>query len=98
MLKNSEFTIGLFLRLELELRSQRNQAYSLRAFARDLDISPGFLSQLISGSRKSSPEKIDFLSRKLQLNGSRKMLFDKIAKLERILHVKLDVEAKELKR
>lgn len=44
-------TLSLFLNEILELRKQRNSRYSLRAFARDLGVSPGKLSEFLSGQR-----------------------------------------------
>lgn len=41
------------LKTEFQARHRRNLSYSLRAFARDLDISPGMLSRILSG--KSTP-------------------------------------------
>lgn len=41
------------LKTEFDSRHRRNQAYSLRAFARDLGLSPGMLSRVLSG--KSAP-------------------------------------------
>jgi uncharacterized protein (TIGR02147 family) len=43
------------LRNELELRAQNNPNYSLRAFARDLKISPSRLSEIFSGKQGLSP-------------------------------------------
>ncbi|MFV8259725.1 TIGR02147 family protein [Bdellovibrio bacteriovorus] len=58
--RNSEITGGnlslaLFLQESLDARKRKNARYSLRAFARDLGISPGRLSDFISGRR--SPGK-----------------------------------------
>ena len=36
-----------FISYELECRAKRNPNYSLRAFSRDLEVSPGFLSKLL---------------------------------------------------
>lgn len=44
-------SLALFLHEVLDLRKQRNARYSLRAFARDLGISPGRLSDFLSGRR-----------------------------------------------
>ncbi|MFK8139162.1 MAG: TIGR02147 family protein [Bdellovibrionales bacterium] len=41
-----------FLNAELERRITQNRSYSLRAFARDLRLSPGELSEIIRGKRK----------------------------------------------
>ena len=44
------------LQLELARRCQANPSYSLRAFARQLEIEPSSLSQIITGKRTLSPE------------------------------------------
>lgn len=40
-----------FIEAELIRRCQRNPRYSLRAFARSLEVSPSFLSRVLSGKR-----------------------------------------------
>nr|WP_295904343.1 TIGR02147 family protein [uncultured Bdellovibrio sp.] len=44
-------SLSLFLHEVLDSRKKRNSQYSLRAFARDLGISPGRLSDFLSGRR-----------------------------------------------
>src|SRR5688572_26470320 len=44
----------VLLKKELSLRCQRNPRYSVRAFARALAMSPGALSQILSGKRLPS--------------------------------------------
>lgn len=44
-------SLPLFLKSALEERQERNPHYSLRAFARDLGISPGACSDFLSGHR-----------------------------------------------
>lgn len=43
-----------YLSHELERRMQQNPNYSLRAFSRDLNLSPGELSEILRGKRKLS--------------------------------------------
>lgn len=50
---------------ELARRIQANPGYSLRAFARDLGVSHSYLSLVINGKRKLSPQKIALFSAKL---------------------------------
>lgn len=45
------------LKLEYENRCQKNKSYSLRAFARDLKISPSRLSEILSNKQGLSPKK-----------------------------------------
>lgn len=63
------------LALKLESRQLNNSGYSLRAFARDLDISPSMLSSIISGKRKISKNLALELSKKLKLEGEEKEKF-----------------------
>ncbi|MGE0617107.1 MAG: hypothetical protein AB7P04_15865 [Bacteriovoracia bacterium] len=42
------------LKAALAQRIQKNPAYSLRAFARDLGISPGHLCEVLSGKHRLS--------------------------------------------
>lgn len=39
-------------------KKQKNTSYSLRAFARDLKVSPGTLSKYLNGKREIGPDKI----------------------------------------
>lgn len=48
------FDLAHFLQMELLERQQKNRSYSLRSFARDIDISPAHLSQIISRQRTPS--------------------------------------------
>lgn len=45
------------LRDELVVRCERNAAYSARAFARDVGLSPSFLSQVLSGRKCLADER-----------------------------------------
>lgn len=56
------------LKIELEKRQKNNPAYSLRAFARFLEISPATLSQIISGKRGVSVKRLDAIVKKLGLS------------------------------
>lgn len=55
---------------ELERRLKANSRYSLRAFARDLDLSPGQLSELLSGKRTLTVKAGMKLARRLGLSAS----------------------------
>lgn len=56
------------LRDQFETRTQRNSNYSLRAFARDLEISPGALSNVLQLKKGLSEKKAQELSRRLGLS------------------------------
>lgn len=57
-----------YLRVELELRKRRNPQYSIRAFARDLNLSPSHLSEFLSGKAAISAKKATDLSLRLKLS------------------------------
>ncbi len=65
---NETLEFKTLLNSELSKRIQKNPSYSLRAFAKDLDINDSTLSKYISGKRKISPQKIIALGKKLGLN------------------------------
>lgn len=53
------------LKQELSRRMGQNQRYSLRAFSRDLEMTPGQLSRILNGSRNLSVQKARWTSEKL---------------------------------
>lgn len=54
-----------YLSYELEKRIQQNHNYSLRAFSRDLNLSPGELSEVLRGKRKLSVKSAQKISSSL---------------------------------
>jgi transcriptional regulator with XRE-family HTH domain len=54
-----------FLREEFVHRRLKNPAYSLRAFSRDLAISPTSLSQILNGRRAPSQKSLHAISKRL---------------------------------
>lgn len=56
-----------FLTQELSARKQRNESYSLRAFARDLDMSPSRLSEILSGVHGVSEKTADKIAVALKM-------------------------------
>ena len=56
-----------YLKNELIERLRRRPQYSLRAFARDLEISPSTLSEFLRGQTKISIQRINNLSKKIKL-------------------------------
>ncbi|MBX2987952.1 MAG: TIGR02147 family protein [Bdellovibrionaceae bacterium] len=65
------------LRDELKSRQKSNQAYSLRAFAQSLQLSPAQLSQIISGKRNVTPKVFDQIARRLNFSPfERRRLFE----------------------
>lgn len=56
-----------YLKLELDFRKRKNPLYSIRAFARDLNLSPSHLSEVLSGKAILSAKKVDELGKRLRL-------------------------------
>jgi transcriptional regulator with XRE-family HTH domain len=56
-------------------RQQRNPAYSLRAFARDLEISPTGISLILNKKRPLTLERAINWAEKLQMNEDEKAVF-----------------------
>lgn len=56
------------IKSELDRRQKVNPRYSLRAFARHLDISPAQLSQVLSGRRPLTPALANKISERLDLS------------------------------
>jgi uncharacterized protein (TIGR02147 family) len=78
-------TIQEAIRAELLRRRRRNPRYSLRSFARDLEISPGRLSEFINGKRAISEKWKPQLIRKLGLGQDIVKLADGLPKAGRLL-------------
>jgi len=58
----------LYLQDELGRRKHRRPHYSMRAFARDLHMSPAFLSEFLAGRHGLSRERTLWIAHKLQLS------------------------------
>ncbi len=71
-----------FLREELVARCGRNPIYSARAMARDLTVSPAFLSQIMSGTRALSEERAVDLADKIRWSVQKRRVFVKLVRLE----------------
>jgi uncharacterized protein (TIGR02147 family) len=61
---------GQFLRAVFFQRTQRNSHYSMRAFARDLDVSHSYLSQIFNDKRCLHPKRAEALAARLSLDAS----------------------------
>lgn len=70
------------LKEELARRSLRNPAYSLRSFARDLNIAPSTLSEVIKGRHGFSPENANRIVMKLNLNDGERDIFRTLVSAE----------------
>jgi uncharacterized protein (TIGR02147 family) len=70
------------LQQQLLKRLARNPQYSLRAFARDLDLSPGFLSALLGHRKGLSETRAASIAQKLSLSENEQKLFSLLVRLE----------------
>ncbi|MCX6126630.1 MAG: hypothetical protein NTV34_18005, partial [Proteobacteria bacterium] len=70
-----DVTTRTILRHEWERRQKSSASYSLRAYARDLGFSVGFLSRVLSGQRLVSSKKIDDLSFRLKWSPTQREIF-----------------------
>ncbi|MEC9283130.1 MAG: TIGR02147 family protein [Bdellovibrionota bacterium] len=66
------------LKLELESRKQTNSSYSMRAFARDLDMPAPHLSMLLSSKKGLSTARAEQILRKLNWSEEDKQLFTQL--------------------
>lgn len=67
----------------LHKKMNANNHYSLRAFARDLDINPGFLSEILAGKTNISIEKARKISEKMELTDEDQKLFLKLVEISK---------------
>jgi uncharacterized protein (TIGR02147 family) len=72
---------NVFLHQEFLRRQAKNKSYSRRAFARDLGISPGFLSQLFSGQKNLSADKASIILDHVDWSKSKKSTFLNLVRL-----------------
>lgn len=59
-----------YLQFEFEARKKRRPHYSLRAFARDLELSPSALSEYLNGKLTFSEERVLHICKKIQLKAN----------------------------
>ncbi|MFN8370509.1 MAG: TIGR02147 family protein [Bacteriovoracaceae bacterium] len=64
-----------WLKNRLEEKLQKNPAFSLRAFARLIKLSPSYLSRVLSGERKLTFKAATIISESLALNPQEKKTF-----------------------
>ncbi len=76
-------TCSALLREAYLERTRRSPRYSLRAFARDLGISPGGLHKILNGLKSLSIARAGELARKLRLEGPEYEKFVLAAQLEK---------------
>lgn len=66
LMQSQEFKI--YLQSELVKRCKVNPSYSLRAFARHLEVEPSYLSKILRGKRPLTQKKIHAFSQHLGIN------------------------------
>ncbi len=76
------------LQKELEKRRKRNAHYSLRAFAKFLEVSPSTISEVLAGVRGLSSNKAFLIMEKLELSVESKKIFLDSLELSRQLRRK----------
>ena len=91
-----ELTFEKYLTSIFEKRCQRNQSYSLRAFARDLGIPSANLSRAISGSRGFSKITLKQISTRLALSEQERQLLESLCEKQfgKSKKTKIDAEIK----
>lgn len=65
-----------FLKQEFAERQRRNKHYSLRSFARDLDLHPGTLSSVMTGKRSLPKKSLEDIALRLGLSPKARFLFE----------------------
>ena len=70
------------LKEQLKRRQELNPRFSLRSFAAKLEISPSKISEVFSGKKKLSLDRLEDIAKKLNLKGSEKEIFLLSAELE----------------
>lgn len=97
-MENTLFNYIDILKAQLEIRSSKNASYSLRAFARDLELAPSRLSEILNKKKGLSEKAAKDLANKIGLNEKEKEYFILSAKALHSRSTKEKTEAsKELK-
>lgn len=63
------------LKEQLQRRQELNSKFSLRSFAKKLDISPSKISEVLSGKKKLSVGRLEELARRLNLKDNEREIF-----------------------
>ena len=91
-MKNAKYDYVIKLKEQFEVRTSKNTSYSLRAFARDLEMIPSRLSDILNYKKGLSEESAKKLATKLGLSSNEIELFTLSAKA---LHARSDKDKKE---
>ena len=79
---NNQTSCRVILQQTLFSKQQKNRRYSLRAFARDLKISPSFLSEVLNGKYGISKQLAGQIADRLGFNNEEIQHFCSLADLE----------------
>ena len=74
-------SVHSILKDELKHRQKDNPNYSLRAFSRDLKLSPGYLSDVMKNKKQISVDKAVLVSQALELSWREAQVFLQLAQL-----------------
>lgn len=86
----SRYGLGNVLKSQLEFRKSKNDKYSLRALARDINVSPSTISKIINGKYAISDKMLEAILDCLNLESDvkeRVIFFEKCRKLGDFLGV-----------
>lgn len=74
-------TVSDLLKDEFKARCKANPLYSLRSFSRDIQVSPSFLSEILRGKKRVSPDKALSISKALGWSWREMQIFLQTAQL-----------------
>jgi uncharacterized protein (TIGR02147 family) len=94
-MKENRFDYVKKLKEQFEVRTSKNSSYSLRAFARDLEIIPSRLSDIMNYKKGLSEDSAKKIAAKLGLNASELELFTLSAKSQHARNNKDKQDAKD---
>lgn len=77
-----KMTYRSILKEELDFRMNENSSYSLRAYARDLEISPSQLSEILKGKSGLSSKKSILIAHKIGMSKEESLLFKALVEVE----------------
>ena len=92
--KNSDFR--QFLEDELARRSQNYPRYSLRAFARHLEVDSSFLSKILNGKRTVTMRTIRMFGERLNLTPDELQRFGEISREKKMKRSKMSWELRSI--
>jgi len=71
-------TVAAFIAGQLAARQRRNPQYSLRSFARDLDLNPGTVSAIMLGRRAIPKKRLSLICERLALSPRQRAVVTKL--------------------